>query len=274
MDSTFQAKAQSSPSLFCFPYAGAGASAFASWADLMPPEVELCAVQLPGRESRLREKPFVRLPPLVRAVRESLRPYLHKPFAFFGHSMGALISFELARELRRTLWRWFRRRAWKPSGASFPRPLPRGVAVAMTDLQARIDQWINFKSAAAAEPGAKAAALHARPELGVDCVAPRNETEQTIAGIWQELLGIEPIAVRDNFFRAGRPVATGNRWSRACAPRSKPTCRCAAFSKSRLSPSWRTRSCWKRMDNRAQSPKNRPQWPAFEYARQESAQTK
>ena len=86
---------------FCFPYAGAGASACASWADLMPPEVELCAVQLPGRETRLREKPFVRLPALVRAVRESLRPYLHKPFAFFGHSMGALVSFELTRELRR-----------------------------------------------------------------------------------------------------------------------------------------------------------------------------
>ena len=117
--------------------------------------------------------------------------------------MGPLISFELARELRRTLWRWFRRRAWKPSGASFPRPLPRGVAVSTTDLQARIDQWINFKSAAAAEPGAKAAALHARPELGVDCVAPRNETEQTIAGIWQELLSIEPIGVHDNFFELG-----------------------------------------------------------------------
>ena len=80
---------------------------------------------------------------------------------------------------------------------------PRGVAVSTTDLQARIDQWINFKSAAAAEPGANAAALHARPELGVDCVAPRNETEQTIAGIWQELLGIEPIGVHDNFFELG-----------------------------------------------------------------------
>jgi len=155
----------------------------------MPPEVELCAVQLPGRESRLREKPFVRLPPLVRAVRESLRPYLHKPFAFFGHSMGALISFELARELRRT-------RIVSPAA-------PRGVAVSTTNLQASIDQWINFKSAAAAEPGANAAALHARPELGVDCIAPRNETEQTIAGIWQELLGIEPIGVHDNFFELG-----------------------------------------------------------------------
>ena len=86
---------------FCFPYAGGGASAFASWVHLMPPEVEICAVQLPGRETRLGEKPFVRLPVLVQALRESLRPYLHGPFAFFGHSMGALICFELTRELRR-----------------------------------------------------------------------------------------------------------------------------------------------------------------------------
>jgi acyl transferase domain-containing protein len=80
---------------------------------------------------------------------------------------------------------------------------PRSVAVSTTDLHARIDQWINFKSAAPTEPGAKTAALHARPELGVDCVAPRNETEQTIAGIWRELLGIEPIGIHDNFFELG-----------------------------------------------------------------------
>jgi len=79
---------------------------------------------------------------------------------------------------------------------------PRPVAVSTTDLQARIDQWINFKSAAAAEPGATVA-LHARPDLGVEFVAPRNETEQIIARIWQELLGIEPIGVHDNFFELG-----------------------------------------------------------------------
>jgi acyl transferase domain-containing protein len=79
----------------------------------------------------------------------------------------------------------------------------RLVAVSSTDLQTRIDQWINFNSAAAAKPGAKAVALHARPELGAECIAPRNETEQTIAGIWQELLGIEPIGVHDNFFELG-----------------------------------------------------------------------
>ena len=189
--------------LFCFPYAAAGASARASWRDLTPPEVEICAVQLPGRETRLRENPFVRLPVLVQALRESLRPYLHEPFALFGHSIRTLISFELARGLRRTLWRWFRRRAKKASGASFFPAPPPGVAVSTTDLQARIDQWINFKSAAAAEPGAKAAALPARPELGVDCVAPRNEAEQTIVGIWQELLRIKPMGLHDNFFEVG-----------------------------------------------------------------------
>lgn len=80
---------------------------------------------------------------------------------------------------------------------------PRGVPVSTNDLQARIDRWINFKSTAATEPSTKAAALRARPQLGVDCVAPRNETEQTIAGIWQELLGIEPIGAHDNFFELG-----------------------------------------------------------------------
>jgi acyl transferase domain-containing protein len=79
---------------------------------------------------------------------------------------------------------------------------PRSVAVSTTDLQARIDEWVNFKSAAASEPGATVA-LHARPELGVEFVAARNETEQIIARIWQELLGIESIGVHDNFFELG-----------------------------------------------------------------------
>lgn len=88
--------------LFCFPYAGAGASAFRSWVDkLSLLNVEVCAVQLPGRETRLRESPFTRISPLVEALARVLLPYLDLPFAFFGHSMGALVSFELARQLRR-----------------------------------------------------------------------------------------------------------------------------------------------------------------------------
>jgi medium-chain acyl-[acyl-carrier-protein] hydrolase len=86
--------------LFCFPYAGAGASVFAQWARAMPAEIELHAVQLPGRETRLRETLYKQFPPLIEALSEALHPLLDKPFAFFGHSLGALISFETARRLR------------------------------------------------------------------------------------------------------------------------------------------------------------------------------
>lgn len=87
--------------LFCFPYSGAGASIFYPWLDRVPATIEVCPVQLPGRESRLAEAPFTRLEPLVRALAAALLPHLTRPFAFFGHSMGALVSFELARRLRR-----------------------------------------------------------------------------------------------------------------------------------------------------------------------------
>lgn len=87
--------------LFCLPYAGAGASAYHAWTHALPGEIELCPVQLPGRESRLREAPFERLGPLVAALAVALQPHLDMPYALFGHSLGALTAFELARQLRR-----------------------------------------------------------------------------------------------------------------------------------------------------------------------------
>jgi medium-chain acyl-[acyl-carrier-protein] hydrolase len=87
--------------LFCFPYAGGGAAAYFRWSQLLPPDVELYAIRLPGRESRLREAPYVRLVPLIEDMAGALTPYLDKPFAFFGHSMGASLAFELTRWLRR-----------------------------------------------------------------------------------------------------------------------------------------------------------------------------
>ncbi len=87
--------------LFCFPYAGAGATVFRRWSAGLPANVEVCALRLPGREGRLREPAFDRLAPLVDALAAELLPALDRPFAFFGHSMGALVAFELARRLRR-----------------------------------------------------------------------------------------------------------------------------------------------------------------------------
>lgn len=87
--------------LFCFPYAGGSAGVYRNWAASLSPQVEVLPVQLPGRETRLREAAYSSVRLLVEALGPALLPLLDRPFAFFGHSMGALISFELVRWLRR-----------------------------------------------------------------------------------------------------------------------------------------------------------------------------
>ncbi len=86
--------------LFCFHAAGSGASQFIPWAQLLPQEIELCGIQLPGRESRFREQPYCHIEPLLADLEESIYPLLDRPFAIFGLSLGGTIGFELARRLR------------------------------------------------------------------------------------------------------------------------------------------------------------------------------
>lgn len=90
--------------LLCVPYAGVGPSAYRRWSDALPPDIEVGAVHLPGREARLREPALTRLEPLIDVTAEGLRPFLDRPFALFGHSMGALVAFELARRFRVEGW--------------------------------------------------------------------------------------------------------------------------------------------------------------------------
>jgi surfactin synthase thioesterase subunit len=98
--------AASSPSqtmrLFCFPFAGGGASIYRNWAEQLPDSIHVCPVQLPGRENRLSEPPYSQVLPLVKILSEQLSPLMDLPFAFFGYSMGALIAYELTCELRRS----------------------------------------------------------------------------------------------------------------------------------------------------------------------------
>lgn len=88
--------AQAQARLFCFPYAGGGASLYRMWSSCLPADIEICAVQLPGREQRFTDPPYTQMAPLVHAVADALMPWLDRPYAIFGHSMGALIGFELA----------------------------------------------------------------------------------------------------------------------------------------------------------------------------------
>jgi surfactin synthase thioesterase subunit len=85
--------------LFCFPHAGAGAAAYLGWARRLPRDIEVCAAELPGRGGRSAESPYLRLEPLVRRLTDVVRPLLDLPYLLHGHSMGALIAFELARTL-------------------------------------------------------------------------------------------------------------------------------------------------------------------------------
>ncbi|MBW4617158.1 MAG: acyltransferase domain-containing protein [Desmonostoc vinosum HA7617-LM4] len=82
--------------LFCFHPWGSSASIFKKWSDELPLNIEVIPIQLPGRQQRLKEKPFTDFAALIQVLGDLIHPYLDKPFAFYGHSMGALIAFELA----------------------------------------------------------------------------------------------------------------------------------------------------------------------------------
>lgn len=84
--------------LICFPYAGGGAQLFNNWQAAFG-DVQVCAVQYPGRGSRVKEPAFTECSALVEALIPHLAPFLNKPFAFFGHSMGAIIAYEVARHV-------------------------------------------------------------------------------------------------------------------------------------------------------------------------------
>ncbi|MFH8349828.1 thioesterase II family protein [Streptomyces sp. NPDC018045] len=85
--------------LLCFHHAGAGAMAFAGWQQRVGPGVTVLPVRLPGRESLRREAPVTDATALVRALAEDLGPLLDGPYAFYGHSLGALVAHRFARHL-------------------------------------------------------------------------------------------------------------------------------------------------------------------------------
>lgn len=88
--------------IFCFPYAGGNANIFSSWAKYLPDNIELIAIQSPGRGGRFKEEPIGCLDSKVRELHQEIRSYVELPYIFVGHSNGALLAFELARELQKS----------------------------------------------------------------------------------------------------------------------------------------------------------------------------
>jgi medium-chain acyl-[acyl-carrier-protein] hydrolase len=86
--------------LFLFPYAGAGPAAFSKWSAELPDNMEVWIAHYPGRGSRYNEPQIKQIITLAENCLPALQILLDKPFAFFGHSMGALVAFELTRHLQ------------------------------------------------------------------------------------------------------------------------------------------------------------------------------
>ncbi len=86
--------------LFLFPYAGGGPAVFNKWALEFPASIEVWIAHYPGRGARYQEAPVKEIRTLAERLSQAIRPFLDKPFAFFGHSLGGLLAFELARNLR------------------------------------------------------------------------------------------------------------------------------------------------------------------------------
>ncbi|MCI0492200.1 MAG: alpha/beta fold hydrolase [Planctomycetes bacterium] len=87
--------------LVCLPHAGGGTAVYHRWRHLVPPRIEVIPVCLAGREGRIAESPCTDLRAVALAIAEELEPRLDRPWVLLGHSMGAWIAFEVARELRR-----------------------------------------------------------------------------------------------------------------------------------------------------------------------------
>ncbi|MEU3229446.1 thioesterase II family protein [Nocardiopsis alba] len=86
--------------LFCLPHAGGGAASYRQWGRYLPPDVEVIAFRLPGRETSYREPALTSIEPIVSTIVQEATPLLDLPHVWFGHSMGSLLAFEVCRALR------------------------------------------------------------------------------------------------------------------------------------------------------------------------------
>jgi len=154
--------------LFCFPYAGGASHKFGAWRGQLPAVVEICGVELPGRSARSQEALIVEFDMLVGDIVCELPHWIDKPFAFFGHSLGALLAFESARWLRE-VGRGGPRHLFV-SGHPAPQLPPRAALSDLSDerLKAQLRRWEGTPDALVADGAAMQSIL---PVLRADLAA-------------------------------------------------------------------------------------------------------
>ena len=87
--------------LFCLPYAGGNASIYYGWRKKISTNIKLMAIQLPGRAELFLQQPISIMDSLIETLYIEIKPYLDKPFAFFGHSMGGIIVYALTQYIEK-----------------------------------------------------------------------------------------------------------------------------------------------------------------------------
>ncbi|MDJ1182481.1 type I polyketide synthase [Roseofilum casamattae] len=95
-----QTRQEAQTRLFCFHPWGSSASLFQQWSSQLSSQIEILPIQLPGRQQRIDETPIINFSELIETLGEVIHPYSDKPLALFGHSMGAIVAFEVARVLQ------------------------------------------------------------------------------------------------------------------------------------------------------------------------------
>lgn len=117
--------------LFCFPFAGGGASAYNSWVQKMKDTITVCPIQLPGREERIMEKPYHNMTDMLDELEETIWENIRGPYAFWGHSMGGKIAYELEKRMEK---RGKTARCFMVSGSRIP-SIPERIQKAMKKIK-------------------------------------------------------------------------------------------------------------------------------------------
>jgi len=100
----YESRTSARARLFCFAHAGGPAATYRPWRAIAPDDVEIVAIELPARRARIAEPPLLSITAIIDALAPVIERHLDLPYALFGHSMGAIVAFELARRIRHRGW--------------------------------------------------------------------------------------------------------------------------------------------------------------------------